>query len=129
MEVNGDKKSTRIPSCFSPVFFNTVSKLVQALLVANDEIFQTLSEGDVLLPKPFLYFGFDGVTRCKSPAAGDVFQFAKHVKVQGGRVGAVLWVGWGPELASAAGRLILSPGLGESHSTLRRVPEQVWKLC
>jgi hypothetical protein len=26
-------------------------------------------EGDVLLPKPFLLYGFDGVVRWKSPAS------------------------------------------------------------
>jgi hypothetical protein len=39
----------------SPVFFSTVSKLVQALGITYDEIFQALAvEGDVLLPKSFL---------------------------------------------------------------------------
>jgi hypothetical protein len=38
-----------------PVFFHVVSKLVQALAITYDEIFQVLAvEGDVLLSKPFL---------------------------------------------------------------------------
>jgi hypothetical protein len=40
----------------SPLFFHIVSKLVQALFITYDEIFQALAaERDVLLPKPFLY--------------------------------------------------------------------------
>jgi hypothetical protein len=58
-----------------------------------DEIFQTQAvDGDVLLPKPFLDFGFDGVVRRKLPAS-DVFQFAKHVKVRKGEVTALRWEG------------------------------------
>jgi hypothetical protein len=49
------KKSTWIPLDNSPLFFHTVSKLVQAFVITYDEIFQALAvEGDVLLPKPFL---------------------------------------------------------------------------
>jgi hypothetical protein len=55
------------------------------------------------------------------------FQSAKHVKVQEGRVGAVRWVRWGPEMASGAGRLLVPPWLGKSHRILWQVPEQVWK--
>jgi hypothetical protein len=62
MEVSGDKKNTLIPLDVSPLFFHTVSKLVQALVV-KDEIFQALVVEDVLLTKPFLDLGFDGVVR------------------------------------------------------------------
>jgi hypothetical protein len=55
MKVNGGKKSTRISLHISPLFFNTVSKPVQALVVTYYEILQALAtEGDVLLPKPIL---------------------------------------------------------------------------
>jgi hypothetical protein len=97
MEVDGGKKSTRIPFDISPVFFHIISKFVQAVVITHDEIFQALEvEGDALLTKPILDLGFDGVVRWKSPASLVFFQFAKHVEVQGGRVGAVRWAGWGP---------------------------------
>jgi hypothetical protein len=52
----------------SPLFFNILSTLVQALVIIYDGIFQALAvEGNVLLPKPFLDLGFDGVVRRKSP--------------------------------------------------------------
>jgi hypothetical protein len=55
MEVNGDKKSRWISLNISPLFFHTVSKLVQALVITHEEIFQALAvEGDILLLKPFL---------------------------------------------------------------------------
>jgi hypothetical protein len=82
--------------------------MVQALAV----------DGDVLLQKPFLDLGFDGVVRWKLPASETFFQFAKHVKVQRGPVRAVRRVGWDPEPASEAGRLHLPPGLRKSHRTL-----------
>jgi hypothetical protein len=73
----------------SSLFFHIVPILVQALVIMCDEIFQTMAvEGDVLLLKPFLDLGFDGVIRWKSLAWEMFFQFAKHVKVQGGQVGA-----------------------------------------
>jgi hypothetical protein len=56
MEVSGDKKSTRISLDACPLFFHVVSKFVQALVIKYDEIFQALAiEGNILLPKPFLY--------------------------------------------------------------------------
>jgi hypothetical protein len=56
MEANGRKKIIRIFWDTSPVPFYIVYKLVQALVIINDEIFQALAvEADVLLPKPFLY--------------------------------------------------------------------------
>jgi hypothetical protein len=55
MEANADKKSTRMSLDTSSLFFHIVSKLVQALVITYDEIFQALAEeGDVLFPKPFL---------------------------------------------------------------------------
>jgi hypothetical protein len=55
MEVSGNKKSTRISLNISPIFSHIVSKLVQALVIAYDEIFQAPAvKGHVLLPKPFL---------------------------------------------------------------------------
>jgi hypothetical protein len=38
------------------------------------------------------------------------FQFVKHGKV---RVVAARWVGWGPEMAVGAERLLPPPGLGK----------------
>jgi hypothetical protein len=55
MEVSGDKKSTLLSLDITPQFFHTVSKLVQALVITYDQIFQALAvKGDVLLPMPFL---------------------------------------------------------------------------
>jgi hypothetical protein len=64
-------------------------------------------EGDVLHPKTFLYLGFEGVVRWKSPASEMfLFQSAKHVKVR--RVKSEPYCGvQGPEMASGAGRLLL----------------------
>jgi hypothetical protein len=64
MEVNGDKESTKTPSDISPLFFHIVLKLVQALVITYDEIFQALvAEEDVQLPKPFLDLIFDSAVR------------------------------------------------------------------
>jgi hypothetical protein len=64
MEVSGDKKSIRICLIISPQFFHIVPKLVQALFIMYDEIFQALAEeGDVMLLKPFLDLGFEDVMR------------------------------------------------------------------
>jgi hypothetical protein len=55
IEVNGVKKSTRLRFDISPLFFHTVSKLDQALVIKYGGIFQALAvEGDVLLPRQFL---------------------------------------------------------------------------
>jgi hypothetical protein len=55
-----------------------------------DEIFRALTvEADVLLPKPFLDLGFDGVVRWKTPASEMFFQFSKHVKVRENQIGTV----------------------------------------
>jgi hypothetical protein len=52
----------------SSLFFHINPKIVQALFVAQDEIFHALAvERDVLLPKPFLDLGFDGVQPRLSP--------------------------------------------------------------
>jgi hypothetical protein len=129
MEVSWGKKSVWIYFDISPLFFHIVSK---TFFVTYDKIFQALAvEGDVLLPTPFLDLGFDGVARWtrKSPVSEMFFRFVKHVKVREGRVGAVQWAGWGPEMASKAERLLLQPGLGKFHRILWQVPEQVWGLC
>lgn len=55
MEASGDKKSARISLDLSSLLFDTVSKLVQALILTYYEIFQALAvEGVALLPKPLL---------------------------------------------------------------------------
>jgi hypothetical protein len=55
IEVNGDKKSTQISLDISSLFFHIISKLVQALVITYNEIFQALAvEGYVLNAKPFL---------------------------------------------------------------------------
>jgi hypothetical protein len=60
----------------SLAFFHAVPKLVQALVVTYDETFQALAaEGDVLLPKPFLHPGFDGVVRRMSPGSEMLFLY------------------------------------------------------
>jgi hypothetical protein len=116
MGVSGDKKSIRISLDISPPFSHIVSQLVQALVITYDETFQTLAvKGDVLLTKPVLDLGFDGVVRRKSPASEVFFRFPKHVDVQDSRVGVTGWVGWSPELASGVGRPRIPPGLGKSH--------------
>jgi hypothetical protein len=92
MEGNGDKKSTHICLDISSLFFHTVPILFQALVIMYDEIFQALAvEGYVLLPKPFLDLGFDGVFRCKPLASETFLQFAKHVEVRGCQVRAMPW--------------------------------------
>jgi hypothetical protein len=53
--LNGGKKITLISLDISPLFFHTVFKLVQALVITYDEIFQALVvEGYALLLNPFL---------------------------------------------------------------------------
>jgi hypothetical protein len=70
MGVIGDKKSIRISLDMSPLFFFTVFKVILALVVTYDEIFQALSvEGNFLLLKPFLVLGLGGVVIWKSPAS------------------------------------------------------------
>jgi hypothetical protein len=55
MEVKVGKRSIWISLDISPLFFYVVYKLVEALIVIYDEIFQALGvKGDVLLLKPFL---------------------------------------------------------------------------
>jgi hypothetical protein len=64
MEVSGDKKSPWVCLDISHLFFHTGPKLVQALVITYDEIFQVLAiEGDVLLQKPSLDLGFDDVVK------------------------------------------------------------------
>jgi hypothetical protein len=57
MDLNADKKSTKIYLNISPVFFHIVHKLVQALLMKDQILKAVALEGDVLLPKPFLDVG------------------------------------------------------------------------
>jgi hypothetical protein len=93
-------------------------------LLGLPRVWQTernISEADAVKAKVqqlFLHQSFEGVVRWKFPASEIFFWLAKHVKVKGGRVGAVRWVRWGPETASGAGRLLLPPGLGKSHFML-----------
>jgi hypothetical protein len=47
---------------------------------------------------------------------GNVFSVCQISENPRGRVGAVLWVGCGPEMASGAGHLLLPPGLGKISS-------------
>jgi hypothetical protein len=62
-----------------------------------DEIVQALvAEADVLLPKPFLDLGFDGVVKRKSPASEMFSQFAKQVDVRRGP-------SWGRTVGGGAG--------------------------
>jgi hypothetical protein len=63
--------------------------------------------------------------RCRQmeiASLGEAFQFAKHVKAQGGRVGVVRCVGRGAEIASGAGCLLLLPGLEKC----QRVMTSAW---
>jgi hypothetical protein len=53
----------------SPLFSHIVAKLIQTSVITYDEIFQALAVKDVLLPKPFLGLGFDGVFRRKTPTS------------------------------------------------------------
>jgi hypothetical protein len=63
------------------LFFHTFPKLVQALVVTYDKIFQALAaKGDVLPVNPFLDLGFDGVVRWKSPAS-DFHVFGKQKEI------------------------------------------------
>jgi hypothetical protein len=60
--MNGDtwrlEEHTRICLDISPLFFHIISKLIQALVIKHDEIFQALAvEADVLFPKTFLDLG------------------------------------------------------------------------
>jgi hypothetical protein len=93
--------------------FPTVTKLVQALAITYDEIFQALAvAADFLLPKPFLDPGFDGVVRWTSPVSEIFSQLVKHVKVQGGPQSG-LYGGWG-------GGSINGLGIRMSHSSAAR---------
>jgi hypothetical protein len=50
-----------------------------------NDISQALAvEGEVLLPKSFLEFGFDDDVRWKSPVLEMIFKFVKHVKARRG---------------------------------------------
>jgi hypothetical protein len=76
MEVSGGRKSKRVCLDITLLLFNTVPKLVQALVIMYDEIFQAVAvEGDVLLPNPFLYLGFDDVRWTRKSPAREMFFF------------------------------------------------------
>jgi hypothetical protein len=97
MEVSGDEESTRISLDIRPLFFNIIYKFVQELVITYYE-------------KCLLHLGFE-CRRMEIASLRDV-QFAIYVKVQGGRDGAMWWWGvGGPENASGAGCLLLSPEL------------------
>jgi hypothetical protein len=67
MVISGEKKNTRISLDNNPLFFHIVIILLQIIFVTNGEIFQARAvEGDVLLRKPFLVLGFNGIVRWKS---------------------------------------------------------------
>jgi hypothetical protein len=60
-----------------------------------DEIFQALAvEQDVLLPKPLLNLGFDGVVRWKSPASEVLFSLPNmwNSGLHGGWGGVQKWL-------------------------------------
>jgi hypothetical protein len=64
------KKALDMLGHYSSLFFHTVPRTVQALVITYDEIFQALAiEGNFLHQKPFLDLGFDGVVRWKTPAS------------------------------------------------------------
>jgi hypothetical protein len=70
--------------------------------------------------------------RCRQmeiTSVGDIFSVCQTVESPRGQVGAARWVGWGPEMAVGAGRLLVLPGLGKSRRTLWQVPEEVLGLC
>jgi hypothetical protein len=49
-------QNMRISLGIGLIFFHIISKLAEALVIIYDEIFEAVAaEGDVLLPKPFLY--------------------------------------------------------------------------
>jgi hypothetical protein len=64
----------------SLLFFHRIIKLVQALHLAYDEIYQVLVvEGHILLSKPLLDLSFDGGVRWKLPTLEMFFQYDKHI--------------------------------------------------
>jgi hypothetical protein len=71
----------------SPLFFRIVTKLVQAFVIAYNEIFQALAVGDVL-------FSTSGhaLSQCYQMEITDLevlSKFIRHVEVQGHQAGAV----------------------------------------
>jgi hypothetical protein len=140
MELSGDRKIIRISLDISHLFLHIVFKLVQALVITCNGIFQaSVVEGDVPLLKPFLDtihplhspdcapsdfqkwlldLNSDSVVRWKLLALETFFQFDEHMTVQRGQVGAVWQASWNPEMASGAGCHIPLPGLGKSYHML-----------
>jgi hypothetical protein len=122
MEERGDKKSSRICSDISPPFFYIVLKLVQALLITYDEIFQALAIAGILQSKPFMDLGVDGAFRWKFPASEVAFEFSKRVEIRRAR-SRLYSGGHDPEIASGARHLLLPPGL------VSLIVYDKWKLC
>jgi hypothetical protein len=61
MEVSGKKKNKQMFGNQSSIFHIDFNH-AQALVITYGDVFQALAvEGDILLPKPFLGLGFDGV--------------------------------------------------------------------
>jgi hypothetical protein len=58
-----------------PLLFHIIPKLVQAIFINYNEIYQTLAAEDVLIPKPFLDLDFGCVVRWKSQASEFFFSF------------------------------------------------------
>jgi hypothetical protein len=127
VEVSWDKEITQISLDNSALFFHTVSKPVQIVVIKYDDIFQALSvQGDVQLQKPFLNPGFGGAVRWKLPASEMFFSVCQHVEVQGGRVGAV-W--WGQEVAPGAGRPLSTARALKISSYVMTSTWTIWKIC
>jgi hypothetical protein len=111
METCGDNKSIQIRLNISRIFFHTVPKLVQALVITYVDIFHSLAvEGGVLLPKTFLDLGFDCVVTWKSPASEMFFSVCQTSESPrgpswGGSVGGVgTTTGFGTRTSPSAAR-------------------------
>jgi hypothetical protein len=114
VEVNGEEKIKRISLDVSPLFFRIVSRLVQALVIICGEVFQALVvERNVLLPKPCLDPGFDGVVGWKSPAS-EMFFFS---------VCQTRESPWGPSLGCTMG------GMGPRHGFGSRTYLSTTRAC
>jgi hypothetical protein len=111
MVLNGDKKSKQISLDISPLFSHTAPKLVPALVTTYDEIYQALAAGTSCSTSHFWISALTVPSNGNRQPRDVFFQSARHVEVQGSRVGAVGWVGWGPEMASGTGRHLVPQGL------------------
>jgi hypothetical protein len=88
MEVSGDKESTRIFLDISSLYVHTGPKRVQAVITHN-ETFQPQAIDHILLLKPFLDPGFDGVVRSDF-VSSDFHVFGKLKKKRHFRVWRLL---------------------------------------